>query len=104
MGLGLWGILIASVYQSQVAFDICELMARLVSFVFTVLPGICELLQLVGVILQVFVLIFGKQYGLVADLVIPLVWSLWLLVSGVLMGCAELVKWVVDVVSGGVFL
>ena len=85
-------------------FDVCELVVRLVSFVFTILPGICELLQLVGVILLVFVLIFGGQYGLVADLVIPLVWSLWLLVFGVLMGCTELGNWVVDVVSGGVFL
>ncbi len=71
---------------------------------FTILPGICELLQLVGVILLVLVLIFGKQYGLVADLVIPLVQSLWFLVSGVLMGCAELGNWVVDVISSGVLL
>jgi len=45
-----WGVLIASVYQSQVPFDICELVVGLVSFVFMILPGICELLQLVGVI------------------------------------------------------
>ncbi len=104
MGLGLWGILIASAYQSQVLFDVCELVVRLVSFGLTILPSICELLQLVGVILLVFVLIFSKKYGLVADLVIPLVWSLWLLVSGVLISCVELGNWVVDVVSSGVFL
>ncbi len=61
MGLGLWGILIASVYQSQVLFDGCELVVRLVSFGFTISPGICELLQLVGVILLLFVLIFGSD-------------------------------------------
>jgi len=92
--------LIASAYRNRVPFDVCEL----ISFVFTILPGICELPQLVGVILLVFVLIFGGQYGLVADLVIPLVWSLWLLVFSVYTGCTELGNWVVDVVGGGVFL
>jgi len=89
-----WGILIASSYQSRVPFDICELVVGLVSFVFTILPCICKLPQLVGVILLVFVLIFGRWYGLVTDLVIPLVWSLWLLVFGVLTGCTELGNWV----------
>jgi len=82
-----------------VPFDVCELVVGLIS-VFTILPGICKLLQLVGAVLLVFVLIFGGRYGLVADLVIPLVWSLWLLVFGVLTGCMELGNWVVDVSSG----
>jgi len=94
----------ASAYQGRLLFDVCELVVGLVSFVFAILPGFCELPQLVGVILLGFFFIFGKQYGLVADLVIPLVWSLWLLVFSVYTGCTELGNWVVDVVGGGVFL
>jgi len=78
------------VFLSQVPFDFCGLVVGLVSFGCMILLGICELLQLVGVILLIFVPIFGRQYGLVADLVVPLVWSLWLLLSGVLMGSEKL--------------
>jgi len=98
-----WGVLIASACRNRVPFDVCELVVGLIS-VFTLLLGICKLPQLVGVVLLVLVLIFGGRYGLVADLVIPLVWSLWLLVFGVLTGCTELGNWVVDVVGGGVFV